>query len=90
MLLLTLGSLLLLRSTRGTRRLLRQMPVPESEWETCSIPTRLTRVKVPLRLRRETALSLRRCLEDQVILLEMVAARMRTLASMISDSLRRR
>ena len=39
-------------------------------------------VRVPLRLRARTALSLRRSLEDQVILLEAMERRMRDLIGM--------
>lgn len=55
---------------------------------TYPIPTQLTLVRVPLRLKAATALSLRRSLEDQVILEERMAQRMGDLAGMISTSLR--
>jgi hypothetical protein len=65
------------------------MPADEMS-ETYPIPTRLTLVRVPLRLRATTALSLRQLLEDQVILEEQMAERMRTLIGLVSTSLRRR
>jgi hypothetical protein len=90
-LLLTLGLQHLLRLTARLRRVLRHLPmVGTDSQETLGIPRELTGVRVPLRLRPETETHLRQLLEDLVILLEMLAQRMRTLSSMISTSLRSR
>jgi hypothetical protein len=78
--------------TTRLRKVVRQLPMPETaqDPETWAIPRELTGVKVPLRLRGQTATSLRLLLEDLVILLERMAQRMRLLSTMISDSLRSR
>ena len=76
--------------------MLRQLPTPETVMVaeayqgTFQVPTPLTLVRVPMRLTPGTALSLRVSLEDQVILEERMAERMRTLVTMISESLRKR
>ena len=76
--------------------MLRQLPTPETVMVaeayqgTFQVPTRLTKVMVPMRLTPGTALSLRVSLEDQVILEERMAERMETLAGLASTSLRRR
>jgi hypothetical protein len=90
--LLILGLWHLLRSASRTRKLLRQLPIPEkaTDPETWEIPRELTGVRVPLRLKGQTAVSLRCCLEDQVIWMEQVAQRMRDLIGMVSTSLRTR
>lgn len=80
----------LLRSIRRTRRLLRQLPIPTEEMEeSYPMPTRLTVVRTPMRLRAMTALTLRKSLEDQVILEERMAQRMRDLIGMASTYLRK-
>lgn len=89
--LLTLGLRHLLRLTNVQRAMLRRLPLPGEETDnlTYPLPRELTRVRVPLVLKRETALEMRRCLEDQVILLERIAQRMRDLIGMVSTSLRK-
>ena len=88
---MTLGSLHLLRLTARLRKVLRHLPMVETDSrETLGIPRELTWVRVPLRLKPETETHLRQLLEDLVILLEMLAQRMRLLSTMISESLRSR
>lgn len=91
-LMLTLGLRHLLRLTAKVRRALRQLPVPETAMTqaTWDMPRELTLVWVPLSLRPETALEMRTCLEDLVILLERIADRMAWIAGEISTSLRTR
>ena len=80
----------MLRSIRKTRSLLRQLPIPTEEMqESYPLPTRLTRVQTPMRLKVMTALALRRSLEDQVILEEQMTQRMRDLIGMASTYLRK-
>ena len=54
------------------------------------IPLEMTMVRVPLRMRHDTAMTLRFSLEDQVILGERLQERMTTLIGMVSTSLRQR
>lgn len=73
--------------------MLRQLPVLDPlppEPATYPLPTELTGVRVPLRLKPETARALRISLEDQVILEEQMAERMETLIGLVSTSLRTR
>ena len=60
------------------------------EKRTYPIPREMTMVRVPLRMRHDTALTLRFSLEDQVILGERLEQRMTTLTGMVRTSLRRR
>lgn len=89
---MTLGLRHLLRLTARLRKVVRQLPMQETSRDpgTWAIPRELTGVRVPLRLRGQTATHLRTMLEDLVILLESVAQRMRLISTMISDSLRSR
>ena len=80
----------MLRLIGRTRAILRKLPIPletQDPMATYVIPTELTGVQVPLKMRQQTALDLRGCLEDQVILEERMAERMRLLTTMISQSL---
>ena len=89
---LILGLRRLQHLTAKMRRVLRQLPVPETArtQATWDMPRELTLVWVPLTLRPETALEMRTCLEDLVILLERIADRMAWIAGEISTSLRTR
>lgn len=80
--LLILGRRRLRRSTRRLRRILRELPIPLGmtlmEDHLYPLPKELTGVRTPMRLREETALSLRESLEAQVLFQENLERRMTT------------
>lgn len=85
---LTLGKLRLRRLIRRQRRLSRALSLADMVPRT-QVPKALTGVRVPLLLKRETAMRLRDSLADQILLEERMVEGMDSVQSSITTALGR-